>query len=143
MADTAEMTDEERLAADEGGGDGAPARVLNQDEIDSLLGFDGGDQGELRGIQALVNTGLVNYERLPMLEIVFDRMVRVMSTSLAPVDLALTGSLPPDVSFTVNGDGTATLSGVSAGKAKAYRLTFKATYGTVTTTQAFTLTTTS
>src|ERR1700744_273688 len=82
MADTAEMTDEERLAADEGGGDGAPARVLNQDEIDSLLGFDGGDQGELRGIQALVNTGLVNYERLPMLEIVFDRMVRVMSTSL-------------------------------------------------------------
>ena len=58
------------------------ARILNQDEIDSLLGFDGDDKGELRGIQALINTGLVNYERLPMLEIVFDRMVRVMSTSL-------------------------------------------------------------
>ena len=88
MSDTAEdMTEEERMmaewaAAEEGGGDGTPARILNQDEIDSLLGFEGGDDGELRGINALVNTGLVNYERLPMLEIVFDRMVRVMSTSL-------------------------------------------------------------
>jgi flagellar motor switch protein FliM len=85
MADAAEITEEEKAAAEGGeaaGADGAPARVLNQDEIDSLLGFDGGDQAELRGIQALVNTGLVNYERLPMLEIVFDRMVRVMSTSL-------------------------------------------------------------
>ncbi len=64
------------------GGEGDSARILNQDEIDSLLGFDGDGDGELRGIQALINTGLVNYERLPMLEIVFDRMVRVMSTSL-------------------------------------------------------------
>ena len=59
-------------------------RVLNQDEIDSLLGFDqeaGGD-GENSGIMALVNSALVNYERLPMLEVVFDRLVRMMSTSL-------------------------------------------------------------
>ena len=31
---------------------------------------------------ALVNSALVNYERLPMLEVVFDRLVRMMSTSL-------------------------------------------------------------
>ncbi len=60
-----------------------PGRVLDQEEIDSLLGFDsGGDEGEVQGIQALINSGLVTYERLPMLDIIFDRMVRMMSTSL-------------------------------------------------------------
>ena len=67
---------------DEGGG--ASERVLNQDEIDSLLGFDaaGGDSQERTGIQAIVNSALVSYERLPLLEIVFDRLVRLMTTSL-------------------------------------------------------------
>jgi len=89
MAEAAEQTEDEKLAAEwaatteaaPDSGDGT-ARILNQDEIDSLLGFDKGGDEELRGVQALINTGLVNYERLPMLEIVFDRMVRVMSTSL-------------------------------------------------------------
>ncbi len=63
---------------------GASNRVLNQDEIDSLLGFDGagGADGDNTGIMALVNSAMVNYERLPMLEVVFDRLVRMMSTSL-------------------------------------------------------------
>ncbi len=34
------------------------------------------------GVQKLVGSALVTYERLPMLEIVFDRMVRILSTSL-------------------------------------------------------------
>jgi flagellar motor switch protein FliM len=92
------MSEDERLAAEwaalaeEGtGDDGFPAaegggatRVLNQDEIDSLLGFDndGSGDGDNSGIMALVNSALVNYERLPMLEVVFDRLVRMMSTSL-------------------------------------------------------------
>ena len=65
------------------GGD-APDRVLNQDEIDSLLGFDpnAGANVELTGVQALINSALVSYERLPMLEIVFDRLVRLATTSL-------------------------------------------------------------
>jgi len=60
------------------------ARVLNQDEIDSLLGFDegGGGEADTSGIHAIVNSALVSYERLPMLEVVFDRLVRMMSTSL-------------------------------------------------------------
>jgi len=64
-------------------GDGAD-RVLNQDEIDSLLGFDpnAGGNVELTGVQALINSALVSYERLPMLEIVFDRLVRLATTSL-------------------------------------------------------------
>jgi flagellar motor switch protein FliM len=62
----------------------ASNRVLNQDEIDSLLGFDGmeDDGGNHSGIRAIVNSALVSYERLPMLEIIFDRLVRLMSTSL-------------------------------------------------------------
>ena len=61
-----------------------PARVLNQAEIDSLLGFDDGPAGgeNRTGIAAIINSGLVSYERLPMLEIVFDRLVRIMSTCL-------------------------------------------------------------
>ncbi len=93
-----EMSEEERMAAEwaamsedgdgaEAGGDqsqGQSTRVLNQNEIDSLLGFDdaGGGQGENSGIRAIVNSALVSYERLPMLEVVFDRLVRMMSTSL-------------------------------------------------------------
>ncbi len=68
-----------------------------------------------------------------------------VTTSLAPSPAAIalsSGSLPPNVSFIVNGNGTATLSGVPAGKAKSYSMTFKATFGTATTTQKFTLTTT-
>ena len=67
-------------AADSGG----QARVLNQAEIDSLLGFDDGPSTEdnRSGIHRIISSGLVSYERLPMLEIVFDRLVRIMSTSL-------------------------------------------------------------
>ncbi|GEQ96743.1 hypothetical protein JCM17844_03800 [Iodidimonas gelatinilytica] len=73
--------DEEEDTDDYNGG--APGRVLDQDEIDSLLGFDGDDDdGDAHGIQALINSALVSYERLPMLDIIFDRMVRMMSTSL-------------------------------------------------------------
>lgn len=63
---------------------GAAERVLNQDEIDSLLGFEveNGEGGDRSGIRAIINSALVSYERLPMLEIVFDRLVRLMTTSL-------------------------------------------------------------
>jgi flagellar motor switch protein FliM len=79
----------EEPAAD-GGGDPAAgggktsARVLNQDEIDNLLGFDANAEGgkERSGIHAIINSALVAYERLPMLEVVFDRLVRMMTTSL-------------------------------------------------------------
>ena len=67
----------------EDGDDEAGNRVLDQDEIDSLLGFDGyeGQDGD-DGISVLINSALVNYERLPMLEVVYDRLVRLMTTSL-------------------------------------------------------------
>ena len=69
---------------DDSSGSGMAERVLNQDEIDNLLGFDLGDDdgSERSGIRAIINSALVSYERLPMLEIVFDRLVRLMTTSL-------------------------------------------------------------
>ena len=39
-------------------------------------------EDEISGIQAIVDSAMVSYERLPMLEIVFDRLLRMMSTSL-------------------------------------------------------------
>ena len=92
-----EVIDDDALAAewaagaDDGGDDemdmaaamGADGKVLSQDEIDSLLGFDSGDEGDDNvGIQAMLDKALSSYERLPMLEVVFDRLVRMMSTSL-------------------------------------------------------------
>ncbi len=111
MAEEQAQTEEEKLAAEwaemanAGGGEGAqgdaPAaegegagegegevagttRVLNQNEIDSLLGFGDGDGTgkDNSGIRAIIDSALVSYERLPMLEVVFDRLVRMMSTSL-------------------------------------------------------------
>ncbi|MBY0448818.1 MAG: flagellar motor switch protein FliM [Hyphomonadaceae bacterium] len=59
-------------------------RILNQEEIDSLLGFASGDENgnDRSGVRAIINSALVSYERLPMLEVVFDRLVRLMTTSL-------------------------------------------------------------
>src|SRR5215469_10783815 len=106
MADEPSKADQDKLAAEwaaaaGGGKEGAagetptdtapseeelagPTRVLNQNEIDSLLGFgeDDGQNSERSGIRAIVDSALVSYERLPMLEVVFDRLVRMMSTSL-------------------------------------------------------------
>ena len=73
-----DATLDEAMAEDDEGSE----RILNQDEIDSLLGF--GDEGQEQavGISALVNSSMVAYERLPMLEVAFDRLVRMLSTSM-------------------------------------------------------------
>jgi flagellar motor switch protein FliM len=110
--DTEEMSEEEKAMMaeweamagddDDGGGDDASieampdfdeldgeadpgdTRILNQEEIDSLLGFDdeGAGGAEKSGVLALVNSAMVNYERLHMLDIVLYRLVRLMSTRL-------------------------------------------------------------
>ncbi len=62
---------------------GKASRVLNQDEIDSLLGVGDETSGDERiGIMAIVNSNDVTYERLPMLEVVFDRLERMLTTSV-------------------------------------------------------------
>ena len=89
MADsgTAEIDEDDAgwgLGPEEDAPAAQPARVLSQAEIDSLLG-DSDDMtvaGPQTGIERIVESGLVSYERLPMLEIVFDRLVRSLSSSL-------------------------------------------------------------
>src|ERR1700731_4787227 len=69
---------------DFGGGKNGGERVLSQEEIDNLLGFNVGEVNldDNSGIRAIIDSAMVSYERLPMLEIVFDRLVRLMTTSL-------------------------------------------------------------
>ena len=66
------------------GAKGGTERVLSQEEIDSLLGFSLADVSlnDNSGIRAIIDSAMVSYERLPMLEIVFDRLVRLLTTSL-------------------------------------------------------------
>lgn len=79
-AQWAAMVDDGGFDISKGGGE----RVLSQEEIDNLLGFSDGELNidENSGIRAIIDSAMVSYERLPMLEIVFDRLVRLMTTSL-------------------------------------------------------------
>src|ERR1700723_3943894 len=69
---------------DFGTGKNGGERVLSQEEIDNLLGFSVGDVNvdDHSGIRAIIDSAMVSYERLPMLEIVFDRLGGLVSTSL-------------------------------------------------------------
>lgn len=66
------------------GAEGDTGRVLNQNEIDSLLGFESvqTNTSAADGIHAILDKSRVAYEKLPMMEVVFDRLVRQLSTSL-------------------------------------------------------------
>ena len=84
-----EMAAQWAAMIDDGGavaqlGKGGSERVLQQDEIDTLLGFNVDDirLTENSGIRAIIELGVVSYERLPMLEIIFDRLVRLTTSSL-------------------------------------------------------------
>ncbi|MGI4796642.1 MAG: hypothetical protein ACRYG8_21795, partial [Janthinobacterium lividum] len=57
-------------------------RILDQAEIDSLLGVDEAEVQKNQAVERIISSGLVSFERLPMLEIVFDRLIRIMSTTL-------------------------------------------------------------
>ena len=59
-----------------------PELVPDQAGIDRVLGNRSRLPGDAVGMQRIIDSGLVSYERLPMLEVVFDRLVRIMSTSL-------------------------------------------------------------
>ncbi|MCG8360439.1 MAG: flagellar motor switch protein FliM [Kiloniellales bacterium] len=84
MAEWEAMADDDEDPVAAGPDESGSMRVLDQEEIDSLLGLDADaiDDNDRSGITAILNSALVSYERLPMLEVVFDRLVRMMSTSL-------------------------------------------------------------
>ncbi len=59
-----------------------PERLLDQSEIDSLLGVDEDTEDSQTGLKALLDQSVVNYEKLPMLEVIYDKFERYLSTSL-------------------------------------------------------------
>lgn len=83
--DMIEVRDRGNAASVSGDGD---SKILNQEEIDTLFGYSADKEGEddgytmKTGVQAILNSSMVSYERLPMLDIVFDRLIRMMATSL-------------------------------------------------------------
>ncbi|GBR09768.1 flagellar motor switch protein FliM [Asaia siamensis] len=58
--------------------------MLDQSEIDNLLGGAFSDLPERHesGMERIIRAGFVAYERMPMLEIVLDRLVRLLTTGL-------------------------------------------------------------
>ena len=84
-AETDEDESDEALAAAWEAAEGGADKVLDQSEIDNLLGVGvggGGDEGEKSGISAILNRRDVTYERLPMLEVIFDRLERMLTSSV-------------------------------------------------------------
>jgi flagellar motor switch protein FliM len=57
-------------------------KILDQNEIDSLLGVDKSAGPKTGGVRALLDQSVVNYEKLPMLEVIYDKFERLLSTSL-------------------------------------------------------------
>jgi len=90
MAEWEAMSNADQGAeADKGGGDGLPGsatppRALGQDEIDALMGVAGQDEdpSTLPAIQRILKNTKPKYEALPILEFVFDRLVRFSTSSL-------------------------------------------------------------
>jgi flagellar motor switch protein FliM len=58
--------------------------VTWREDVSDLLGFDFGAAGDVdrSGLRALINSALVSHRRLPMLDVIFDRTARLMTTSL-------------------------------------------------------------
>lgn len=58
-------------------------RLMTQAEVDNLMGFRADEllSADQSGVRALLNSSLVSYERLPMLEIVFNKLTRLATTS--------------------------------------------------------------
>lgn len=84
LSSSSDSSQTQELSPANFGSGGDIDKTLSQNEIDNLLGF--GDSGALAtqktGIFQILNSDSIHYERLPMLEVVFDRLVRLLSTSL-------------------------------------------------------------
>lgn len=70
--------------AHEGPDGGEDGHALDQSAIDAMLGnaFSASAMREESGMERIVKAGFVAYERMPMLENVFDRLVRFLSSTL-------------------------------------------------------------
>jgi flagellar motor switch protein FliM len=71
-----ELVSRQRTAPDE-------AMSFDQADIDALLGFDQAIPAKPKsGLRAVIESNVISHERLPMLEVVCERMVRSFATSM-------------------------------------------------------------
>ena len=79
---------------------------LGRDEIEDLLGFDLSSEAgaDRSGLRALINSALISHRRLPMLDVVFDRASRLMTTNLRQLTNDNVDVRLDDVSSTRFGD---------------------------------------
>ncbi len=57
--------------------------TLSQDDIDRLMNGEDADRTRQQNVmERIANSTIVNYERLPMLDVVFDRLVRLLTENL-------------------------------------------------------------
>jgi flagellar motor switch protein FliM len=63
-------------------GDASEFDRFDQAGIDALFGGGGPVQSSRSGLRAVLESEIINHERLPMLEVVCERMVRALSTSM-------------------------------------------------------------
>ena len=85
MAETDKTMIDENIPSGENEAQISDSKILNQEEIDSLLGYSNEEESftaQRTGVRAILNANSTSFERLPMLEIVFDRLIRLMATSL-------------------------------------------------------------
>lgn len=63
-------------------GEEADFAKFDQSDIDALFGGSGPADTQRTGLRAVLESEIINHERLPMLEVVCERMVRALSTSM-------------------------------------------------------------
>ena len=88
---------------------------LDSNEINEILGFDlSAEEGDDRsGLRALINSALVAHRRLPMLDVIFDRTARQLTTNLRKLTDDNVEVTLDDVSSTRFGDFVSSLSAPS------------------------------
>ena len=88
---------------------------MNSDDISDILGFDlSSEEGDDRsGLRALINSALVSHRRLPMLDVIFDRTARLMTTNMRQLTNDNVEVTLDDISSTRFGDFLHSISGPS------------------------------
>lgn len=88
---------------------------MNSDDISDILGFDlSSQEGDDRsGLRALINSALVSHRRLPMLDVIFDRTARLMTTNMRQLTNDNVEVTLDDISSTRFGDFLQSISGPS------------------------------
>lgn len=88
---------------------------LNAEDITDILGFDlSSQEGDDRsGLRALINSALVSHRRLPMLDVIFDRTARLMTTNMRQLTNDNVEVTLDDISSTRFGDFLQSISGPS------------------------------